>query len=193
MKISSKLIISFILVLGLITIGVYQVFAHSNLDKNILDVKSEITVSLQEMVTPNIAPSNEQVDEYIKKNSITPIDTKRFDRYVLILSEGMVDNLSTDKGGRLYYKSQSISGYGIVSCTSGGIGSSHIIVRFNDNEILKKASTLKVLCNDNTVIEVKSNNKPGQIISYPGTIENMSVLKKVYVFDSDKNIIFESK
>lgn len=172
------------IILSLFTLILIILFISYSFEKN------KITYS---------APTQEQVNEFISKNSINALTIKKTNDFSIILFENKAENghyvLYQDQNNKLY--NGAVKGYGNSKenpVSLGGVASGKIpfvTVIINDEEMLKKAKEIEITFADGGVVSEEIDGK-GIIVLYKNEKNDkpMTYIKLV-IYDKDKNILYE--
>lgn len=152
--------------------------------------KSKITYS---------APTKEQVNEFISKNSFNAVTIKETRDFSIVLfgNEAAYGHyvLYQDQNNKLHSEEVIASGYTKDRLLSlGGVASGKtpfITVIINDEEVLKKAKEVEITFDDGTVVSEEITDK-GVVVLYKNE-KNENPKTNIYlkIYDKDRNILYE--
>jgi hypothetical protein len=172
------------LIICLFTLVVLILFISYSSDRN------KITYS---------APTQEQVNNFISKNTINSLTIKETSDFSIVLFENKAVYghyvLYQDQNNKLY--DTWVKGYGNSkenSVSLGGVASGKIpfvTVIINDDDMLKKAKEIKITFADGGVVSEEISGK-GIIVLYKNEKNDKPITYiKLVIYDKDKNILYE--
>lgn len=142
----------------------------------------------------NTAPTEADVQQYVKTNAILPLATETLQNEVVILSENGIDSISKDQAGK-------ITGYSVRSqesstspVKSGFVQEPipFVYVVVNDHDLLSNGKVLEVTFADGKTVSQPMNHSRGYLVFHGKNEIKINTGSTFIIKDETNKVLYQS-